>query len=121
MVKLNWGLILCGLVGAVVVLALPIAVVGPLEVKLLDAGGHGYLTLGCLLAAGAMGALNLFGAPTRVAAGIAIVAFLIAGMKLSGEESALVKSGTGGDVGMMLAFVGALIAIALTIKPGKQA
>lgn len=70
MLKLNWGLVACGVIGAIVVLALPI-VEAPIEVKLLDAGGHGYLTLGCLLAGAALGAFNLFKGPARWASGVA--------------------------------------------------
>ena len=120
MSKLNYGLIACGLVGAILVLVLPIAEAGPIKVKLLDAGGHGYLTLGCLIAGGAMGAVGL-AKPARWAAVTALVAFLIAGMKLSGGGNEIVKSGAGADGGMILAFVGMLIALVLTIKPGQRA
>jgi hypothetical protein len=118
MLKLNWGLIVCGVVGAIVAVALPLAEVGPVKVKLLDAGGQGYLVLGALLAGGAMGAINLFKAPARWTGGVAIAAFLLAGMKLSGGGEA---AGAGANGGMMLAFVGALLAIAVTVKPGKRA
>lgn len=117
--KLNYGLIACGLVGAILVLVLPIAEAGPITVKLLDVGGHGYLTLACLLAGGAMGVMGL-SKPARWSAAVALVAFLIAGMKLSGVDEGPVKAGAGADGGMILAFVGMLIALALTIKPGKK-
>lgn len=121
MLKLNWVLIACGLVGAIGALILPIAEAGPLKIKLLDVGGHGYLTLGALLAGAAFGAINLFKAPARWTGALAVVAFLIAGMKLSGGDEGVVKAGAGATLGMMLAFVGALFAIAVTVKPGHRA
>lgn len=121
MLKLNWGLIVCGVVGAIVAVALPLAEVGPLKVKLLDAGGQGYLTLAMFVAGAAMGGINLFQKPARWTGGVATAAFLIAGMKLSGGDEGIAKAGAGANGGMMLAFVGALLAIAVTVKPGKKA
>lgn len=118
MVKLNWGLIVCGIVGAVVALALPIAEVGGMKFSLLDAGGHGILVLACLLAGAGMGAHNLFKEPARWASGVALVAFAIAGMKLSGGDNDI--SGAGADGGMMLAFLGIILSLVLTIVPGKK-
>jgi hypothetical protein len=121
MVKLNWGLIACGVVGAIMVLALPLAEAGKVRVMLLDVGGQGYFTLACLLAGAAMGALNLFKAPARWSGAVAIVVFLIAAMKLAGSDDDPIPAGAGADNGMLLAALGALLAIAVTIKPGKKA
>ena len=117
MIKLNWGLILCGVVGGIVALVLPIAEVGPIKMHLLDAGGHGILVLACFIAGAALGAHNLFKAPARWASGVALIAFAIAGMKLSGGGDV---AGAGSDGGMMLAFLGMILALALTIKPGTK-
>lgn len=121
MKKLNWGVVACGILGALVVIALPIAEFGATKVKLLSLGGQGYLTLGALLVGAAMGAFNLLVAPARWTGGVAIAAFLLAGMKLSGGDEGQIKAAAGASGGMMLAFVGALLAIAVTIKPGKNA
>jgi hypothetical protein len=119
MKNLNWGLVLCGVVGGIVALVLPIAEVGPLKIKLLDAGGHGVLVLACFVIGAAMGAHNLFKAPARWAAAVALVAFAIAGMKLSGGDDT-VQSAAGADGGMILAFIGMVLGLILTIKPGRK-
>lgn len=46
---------------------------------------------------------------------------MIAAMKLSGGDDSTVKAGGGADGGMILAFLGAVLALVLTIKPGKKA
>jgi hypothetical protein len=116
MIKLNWGLIACGLIGVILGVALP--AIKDTNIKLLDVPGHGVLTLACLAVGGAMGAVNLFMKPARWASGIAIVAFLIAGMKTSGGGDA---AGPGLTGPMILAFLGILLAVALTVKPGTKA
>ena len=120
MLKLNYGLIACGLLGAIGMLLLPLATVGQVKIMLLDAGGHGYLTLGASLVGAAMGAHNLFRAPARWAGGVAIVAFALVGMKVSGDAPGAV-SGTGQTVGLLTAFVGMVLALVLTVKPGRKA
>ena len=122
MTKLNWGLIACGVVGLIVALALPL-IEAPIKVKMMDVGGgHAWLVILCLVGGAAMGAINLFNKPQRWTAIVALIAFLIVGMKMSGgDEVPGVKVGAGATGTMVLAFVGMLIALALVIKPGKKA
>ena len=90
--KLNWGLIACSLIGAVLMIALPI-----------------------------LGAINLAKTPARWPAVLALIGYAIVGMKLSGGDEGPVKIAAGGTAGMVFAFFGMLISLALIIKPGKRA
>jgi len=120
MKALNIALVVIGVVATIVVLALPIARYGGIDIKLLDAGTHGYLTIAALLTGAAMGAHNVIRTPARWATAIAVGAFLTAGVKLSGANSHGIKMAAGASGGMMLAFVGALLALGLTLKPVKS-
>jgi hypothetical protein len=118
--NLNWALIACSLVGAILMIALPILEAGD-PIKLFDIpGGHGAVILICMLAGGALAAVNLAVGPARWTAIVALVGYAIVGMKLSGGDEGPVKIAAGGTAGMMLAFVGMLISLVLAIKPGKQ-
>ena len=117
--NLNWSLVACSLIGAILMIVLPILEAGN-PIKLFDIpGGHGVILMIAMLVGGAMGAINLATRPARWPAIIALVAFAIVGMKVSGGDEGPVKIAAGGTAAMMLAFVGMLIAIALIIKPGK--
>ena len=120
--NLNWALIACSLIGAVLMIALPILKVGD-PIKLFDIpGGHGAIIMIAMLAGGVMGAINLAKTPSRWPAIVALIGYAIVGMKLSGgDEVGGVEIAAGGTAGMLLAFVGILFAIALIVKPGKRA
>ena len=119
--NLNWALVACSLIGAVLMIALPI-VNAPDPVKLFDIpGGHGAIIMIAMLIAGVMGAINLAKTPARWPAIVALIGYAIVGMKLSGGDEGGVEIAAGGTAGMMLAFVGILFAIALIVKPGKRA
>jgi hypothetical protein len=119
--KLNWGLVACSLLGAVLMIALPI-LEAPDPIKLFEIpGGHGVIVMIAMLVGGAMGAINLAKSPARWPAIIALIAFAIVGMKLSGGDEGPIKIAAGGTAGMVFAFFGMLIAIALIVKPGKKA
>lgn len=120
MVKLNLGLIALGVIGLVVVLALPI-VEAPMVVKLLDVpGGHGAMVLGALAVGAGMGAFNLAVKPVRWTAIVALVAFAIVGMKLSGGDEAGLVTGAGATGGMLIGFVGMVLSLVLAVKPGAK-
>ena len=119
--KLNWGLIACSLIGAVLMIALPILDAGD-PIKLFDIpGGHGAIIMIGMLLGGVMGAINLAKTPARWPAVLALIGYAIVGMKLSGGDEGPVKIAAGGTAGMVFAFFGMLISLALIIKPGKRA
>ncbi len=107
------GLALAGAIGG---LALPLVEVGGLKVMLLDAGGQGYFTLSLFVVAAAVAGLFFkTGEFVRWQGIVTLIAFLIAGMKVSEGEGA-----SGQTVMMLSAFAGMLVSIALIVKPVRK-
>ncbi len=114
----NYGLIACGILGTIVVITLPMRE-APTTIRLFDAGGYGVAVVAALLTGAAMGASNFTRAPARWPGIIAAIAFAIAhlGVKESGGGKGVnVLVGIGANVGLLLSFLGTLLAVMLAWK-----
>ena len=101
----------CGLAGAIAVVALPFAA----GIKAISVGSHGIILLVCFGVPLALGGLGAATGYKRWMGIVTLLTFLVAGMKSTGSGGQ-----SGQTVCLFAAFLGAVISILVIITPGKK-